>query len=225
MRRVPSFALLLLLLFAAPLGAQTVPSPFRYIETKRAIGPFGGMLLTDPGSLELGPKSAPILGIRGGLQLTGPLSAELTGAMSVGERDVYVPTAAGPGEPLQLVGTSRLTLVLVDATARFHLTGPRTWHGVAPFLLGSAGIVTDLARQPAIEELIPIEQRYEFGLAFAGGLGVGTDFFLRDRLSIRVEARDYLWRLTHPDGLTASGESEREWVHNFAFTLGGAYHF
>ncbi|MEX2583403.1 MAG: hypothetical protein WD766_09015, partial [Gemmatimonadota bacterium] len=123
------------------------------------------------------------------------------------------------------LGESDMSLVITEANLRFSLTGRRTWRGFAPFGLLGGGLAADIAGTDEIEAAVAPDQRFEFGPAFAGTVGLGSDFFLTERFSLRIEARDHLWRLTQPGGLTETGARENEWANNVGLTLGGAIHF
>lgn len=222
LRSIPLCGLLLTL--ALPLRAQSIPSPFEYIEKKHSVGLFGGYLNTNTGSRDVGPEPGPVFGARYGIQLTGPLSGEVALSFAPSSRQIYSrPVTSEPD--LAVAGEANAGLFIAEAGFRFHLTGARTWNRLAPFIVATAGVVTDLASKANIEDSIPEDQRFDFGPGFAAGAGVGTDFFVTDWLSVRAEAKDYLWRFTYPIGLAADEESTREWTHNFGVLVGAAFHF
>ena len=76
----------LALLFVAPLtaalvlptvsSAQTIPSPFTYVERKQEFGLFGGYLDAQTGRFGFGPSGGLLSGARYGLELSGPLALE-----------------------------------------------------------------------------------------------------------------------------------------------------
>lgn len=224
--------LVLTLVAAAPAvvqparaDAQTVPSPFRHIEEKQAVAVFAGYLATDQGDLDLGPHSAPLFGASYGIRLGGPVTGEGLLALSPSRRTVFRAVAGNEEEPLAEIGETSALLAIASAGVKLHLTGPRTWRGIAPYTLGGLGFVTDVAGAPGEEDEIDATQRFDFGPSFAVSLGAGTDWFPSERLAVRVEVRDFLWRLTTPSGLTDQGREQTDWVHNFAITLGAALHF
>ncbi|HEX2190324.1 MAG TPA: hypothetical protein VHG51_15560 [Longimicrobiaceae bacterium] len=222
---------------ASALGAQSIPSSIRYIEPKQSFGVSLGYLFTNPAveindtQVEFGPQSAPMVDLRYQIRLSGPLSGEVRAGFSPSKRRVYEPTSEQnpalfvPRE----VGTQDMALVIGEAGLVFHLTGPRTWNGLAPFVAGTGGVVTDLNRGSDLEEdfNIPETALYDFGPGFAIGLGLGTDWFPTRRLSVRLEARDRFWQIETPQGLAnLAGERDvSEWTHNFSVNLGAALHF
>jgi opacity protein-like surface antigen len=213
------------LLQAARAGAQSVPSPFRYVEEKQSAGVFAGYVFTDRGDLDLGPHSAPLFGASYSIRLAGPVSGEALLAMSPSRRTIYRAATEEEEGPLTEVGETNALLATAGAGLKLHITGPRTWRGIAPYTLAGLGFVTDLASAPEEEDEIGTTQRFEFGPSFAVSLGAGTDWFPSERLAVRIEARDMLWRLTTPSGLATQGQERSSWVHNFAVTLGAALYF
>ncbi|HET7276294.1 MAG TPA: outer membrane beta-barrel protein [Longimicrobiaceae bacterium] len=208
------------------LRGQTVPSPFRYIEPNMSGGIFGGYLWMDSGDLDLGPTPAPVFGGRYTLRFTGPLSGEVDLAYSSSERTVYSRVEGDSADVvLNEEGTTDAQLVLATAGLRFQVTGARTWHNLAPFLTAGGGIVADISGSGEVESEIEVAERVEFGPGFAVALGMGTDWFPTERLSVRLDVRDYLWRITIPAGFTERGEEETDWTHNLGLTLGAALHF
>ncbi|HEV2148903.1 MAG TPA: hypothetical protein VGR37_15970 [Longimicrobiaceae bacterium] len=237
MRRtlIAALALGSLLGSASGLRAQTIPSPIRYVEQKHSVGVSAGYLFTDPAveineaQIELGPQSGPLVSARYNIRFGGPLSGEVRVGFSPTERKVYAPT--GETNPQLFVptevGTESAQLVMADAGLVFHLTGPRTWHRLAPYLVGTGGLASDLNRGSDLEANITEGAQYDFGPSFALGLGLGTDWFPTRRLSVRLEGRDRLWKIEAPPGFAnpAGKRSISEWTHNFSVTLGAALHF
>jgi hypothetical protein len=214
---------LLITLCASPLAGQRIESPFRYIETANSVTIFGGYIEIDEGAFDMAPTSAPFFGARYGRRLTGPLSADVGFGLSYTDRTGFLrEEQAGPLQPL---GSTNLVMMVGEAGLRFSLTGQRTWHGVAPFVAGTIGFVSDLTSGDTFELQVPSDQLFRFGPGFAVAGGVGSEFFLTEGFSLRLDIRDHLWRLAYPGGLSGTGQREDEWTHNFSFTLGGAYHF
>ncbi|HEX2091331.1 MAG TPA: hypothetical protein VHG28_02975, partial [Longimicrobiaceae bacterium] len=219
---------------ASALRAQTIPSPIRYIETRQWAGAFAGYLFSNPSvginetDIELGPRSAPLVGLQYGFRFAGPLAGEARVGFGPTERKVYAPGTATGSDPAvpQEVGTADVALLMGEAGLVFSLTGQRTWHGIAPFLVGTGGLVADLNRGSDADEEVTAAARYDFGPAFAVGFGIGTDWFPTERLSVRLEGRDRLWKIEVPPGLRPSSvRSASEWTHNFSISLGAALHF
>lgn len=222
--------------WAAPLRAQTIPSPYRFIEKGQAVEPFVGYLFTDPTVAlnadsigEFGPQSAPLVGVRYRGRLTGPLTGEVVVGISPTERKVLDPVfnddstvvrARETGE------TASMPIAVIEAGLRLQLTGARTWNGLAPYVGASGGIVTWLkGHTPQEAEQLEGEQ-FDFGPGFALGLKAGADFFVSRRVAVNVEASDRLWKLSTPLAYRVGDDPvESEWTHNLGVTLGAAVHF
>jgi hypothetical protein len=209
-----------------PLQAQQITSPYRFIETSHSLGIYAGYLLTDPGTPAVGPQNAPIVGIRYNLRLTGPLSGEAAISFAPSERQVIRDDTLVQGINPQPTGeTPAMNLLFAEAGLRFHVTGARTWRGLAPYAVVTGGVAADLSGRTEADEALPEVQRFRFGPSFALGAGVGTDWFLSERLSLRLEARNHILRLQIPAGVQEALRSENRWTNNFGLSLGTAFHF
>jgi len=211
---------------ATALQAQTIPSPFRYIETSQSAGLWAGYLNTDTGNDGIGPQPAPFLGTRYTIRLAGPLSGFAGVSMIPTSRTIFERvTVAADSIILDPIGEADLLLLMGEGGLRFNVTGARTWNGLAPYTGLSVGFVGNVLGRPAIEEELEAAQRVSFGPAFALGLSAGTDWFLSERLSLRAEASNRLWRLTTPEGLTRTQNRQTQWTNNLGLTIGAGLHF
>jgi hypothetical protein len=230
MRYTLSLSLLLAAtaLASAPAAAQHIPSPYRFIEERMSLGFETGYLWTGQGDPALGPQSAPLAAVRGLIRIGGPASGEIAVGFAASQRDVFE-LQPMPGRPDTLVATTLQTrgtpLVLAEAGFRLHLTGPRTWNELAPYASATVGGTFNLGGATEEERQLPTDERFGFGPAFAVGVGVGTDWFVTERVSLRLDARNRLWRLTTPPAFTTTGREEVDWRNNPSLTLGAAYHF
>ena len=240
MMRLSRTVLLLALALTAgarAAAAQTIPSPYDYIEPTQSAGVFVGYLFTDPDvglpdstTLPLAPQSAPVFGVRYQLRAAGPLSIDASIGVSPTDRRLF---AAELDEdsvfigPLDLETTVPATVVMADVGLRFNLTGPRTWNGLAPFVVGMGGLVGDARGTFDEEEDVREEALFRFGPSFAVGAGLGTDWFPTSNASIRVEAQTRLWRMTTPTGFLGGNPTaeRREWNPVVSVSVGGAFHF
>lgn len=230
MNRRLSTLLLVVLAVALPCteaASQTIRSPYRFLETSQAIGGTAGYVFTSKGALELGPKSAAYFGGRYGIRISGPFSAEAEVAFMPSTRMVW-DTVAGD-TTREAIGEADMSLLIAKAGLRFNLTGPRTWHSLQPFLLVGGGIAVDIAGDAAAEEDLPADIRLDFGTSFAGHIGGGVEWFLSDGMSLRVDARNVLWKLNTPTGFLANDRGRLlpgdEWTQNFLLSAGLAIHF
>jgi opacity protein-like surface antigen len=217
-----------LLAAVQPAAAQQITSPYRFIETSHSVGAYLGYLWTGSGDPDLGPQSAPIIGIRYQGRLTGGLNGEVAVSFAPSERTIFA-NEQDPTDPSRLVpvpqGDAGVPLLLTEGALQFHVTGPRTWNGLAPFVLASLGLAIDLGGTDRLEEEAAAVDRFDFGPGLAVGVGLGTDYFLSDRFSVNLEVRDRLWRLVVPQGLANSGREESNWKNNPSISIGAAVHF
>jgi hypothetical protein len=240
MTRITRTALLLasaLLLGPGNAAAQSIPSPFRRIETTQSIHAFGGYMvpdrnvaLNDSTSIPLGPEAGPVFGVRYQVRASGPLSIEGSIGISPTQRRLFAPKYLADSTRVEAedLGVDVPSLVVMgDAGLRFHLTGPRTWNGLAPFVVGMGGLVGDLAGgHPAEEDAeLDASARFRLGPSFAVGAGLGTDWFPAQNVSLRLELTGRLWRMNTPEGFSIARTKRGEWNPVAGLTVGGAFHF
>jgi hypothetical protein len=224
--RLASLLLFALFALARPAAAQVVPSPYRFIEKAQSLGVYGGYLATSRGTRDLGPHSGPLVGLQYRGRFAGPMSGEVDVSYLRSRRTVYVQSLTSLGT-LVPIGVVDAPIVIGEAGLHFALTGPRTWHSLAPYLGATAGVVTDLAGTSQLEKdaLVPSTQSVSFGPSFAVGGSAGTDWFLTDRLSIGAAGRGYIWRFSTPATLAGTASAQTSWLRNFGGTIGVAVHF
>ena len=227
---------LALVFCARAAAAQSITSPYDYVNKAQSVRLIGGYLFTSPSlalsdstEAELGPRSAPLVGVQYQLRASGPLSVALMLGYSPSERKVFTAEALADSTAIRPIDTGRMAkspVAMAEASLIFHLTGPRTWNGLAPFLLASGGVAAEVGGRDETEDDVPATKRYDFGPSFAVGAGVGTDWFPTDRLSLRLELHGRLWRLSAPEGfIPATEQSISEWANASGVTVGAAYHF
>lgn len=210
--------------FASEASAQTIPSPYRYLENRQSVSFFGGQLFTDRGELGLGPNSKQAGGVRYSLRLGGPFSVEASALYLPSTRAVFDTTSVAE-TPFRSVGTANLDLALLSAAIRFDLTGPRTYHNFLPYLVFGGGATLDLSSTPAIESEIAPDARFDFGTRFAGQIGAGIEWHATDKVALRLDARDIFWKLRTPKAFIGENVASSEWVQNLALSLGLVYSF
>lgn len=239
--RTLSFALLACVLLgtaAEGAAAQQVPSPYRYVERQQEIGFFLGYVATergiqvdttDVGEVPFGPESAPLFGVRYAYRLGGPISVGASIGYLPSQRRVFFNRGLSGDTNAVVLGDTADTdanLLLAQGELLLHLTGDRTYRGFAPFVGVAAGIATELGDAGPAEREIPEDQRFDFGPSFALAGALGTDYFVTERVSLRAEVRDQLWRIEVPEGLRTDDDADdARYTQNFTVQVGLAYHF
>lgn len=208
-------------------NAQTIPSPYSFIDRSQDAGVFFGVVQDHRGELGIGPGGGPMFGGRYSIDLGGPIAAEITGYAISSDREVF---GVQPGTGLVPRGTQDVLLIAVDGRFRFTLTGARSWHGVAPFILAGGGIVGSVESATTLEDDIPATHRVAFGPGFVAVTGAGTRWIPADRLTFRAEATMHLWRVSAPAGFVEVLDDigrypEKDWVSVGGVVFGVSYRF
>jgi hypothetical protein len=210
------------------LSGQSIPSPYRFIETGKEAGAFGGWISPGTGRFGYGPGPGPIMGGRASLALGGgPVSLEVVVGGVPTTRDIVDPRRL---EGSRVIGETDATLITTEGRLKLSLTGPRTWHGLSPFVMAGAGLAFDLAQSSLLEQDLPEEDRFDFGTGFLADVGGGLSWFVNETVVVRVDGLMYLWRLEAPDGFRDPDRGfgdvgEAEWINAGTFTLGVGYRF
>jgi hypothetical protein len=137
------------------VSAQAIQSPYRFVDETQAASLFAGYIATGKGSVGLGPQSGPVFGARYSIRLSGPFVIELEPAFFKSTRQVRDTTVVDSAR--QVVGEGDISLLIANGALRFNLTGPRTWHGLQPFLLFGGGAAVDLSGSSPDDELVTVE--------------------------------------------------------------------
>jgi hypothetical protein len=221
-------AALIGVLSATALAAQTIPSPYRFIEHGQDLGVFASRVGTDRGTVNLGPRGGFAYGVEYAFRLGDPIAIRGRATYLPTERDI-IDTVTVNGQPTtQSEGRAALDLLIVTATLRFTLTGARTWHGIAPYVVlgGGLAIATSEEETPIT---IAVDNRYTFDHEFMGQIGFGAAVFLGERWALRLSVLDDLWKIDAPRGLQDVNllptAPSSEWTHNLELSAGLHFHF
>lgn len=215
-------------ILSAPAAAQSIPSPYRFIEKGQEGGVFVGFIDADPGKYGFGPKSGLTTGIRYGVELAGPLGLEGVATFVPTERDIVNPARL---EGDRVVGDpAESALLFVEARLRFALTGRRTWHGLQPFIFLGAGLAADVRGNQQEDERLLEGDRFDFGTKFLGSTGAGARLVLGDRFVLRFDSALRLYQLKTPSGFQDPERDlgtvpDNQWVTGKSISLGLAYLF
>jgi len=213
--------LLMALVTPAGVGAQTIPSPFTYIEKRQEGGLFSGYRQAETGRFHLGPDGGLLLGGRYAVELTGPLALEGTVGFLSSTREIVNP-ARLPGD--QVIGEADVLLTTIDARFRFSFVGNRTWHRLNPFLTFGGGIAMDVASPAPEEETLEPADVFDFGKSFFGTAGAGTRWFLSDSFALRLDGIFSLWNIDTPPGFSDPSRGfgnvdESQWMSGLSFSV------
>lgn len=219
----------------AVLTAQTVPSPYEFIERSQDLGGYAAWLLTDRGSADLGPKSGPTYGLHYGIRLSDPLGFGAVAGFMRAERDVIDPSAEGGPATL---GTSEFTLVMLAGRLQLNLTGARTWHDLQPYVLIGLGVAFDATGSPTcgltsteLQCTLDPDERFGFNTSVMGQAGIGTAWLPSQRFGLRLTLHDNIWRIEAPPGFLdpelelETFPPEKEWLNNIQLTAALSYWF
>lgn len=213
----------------APASAQRIDSPYRFLDYSQHVGAFGGHVDASTGRLDLGPRPAATFGARWGIRVSGPFSAGVEVAFMPTTRTVRDTVFVPADSMYRAVGEADVRLLSVMGTVDFSLTGPRTWNGLRPFLSAGVGGVLDLAGTAEAESEFEPNMQYDFGTSFAGMFGGGVEWYPLERVSVRFDARNTLWKLSIPEAyaLTDAGFrlSRSDWESNVTLLAGLSFHF
>ena len=176
-----------------------IDSPFRWREKSFRLGLFGGQHSANRGSLEFGQGPASAIGAKMRARVSSPLSLEVGATFAPAERWVLNPIAeSGP----IIMDTVSANWRRADFGAQVGLTGARTWNGIHPYALIGGGLVFGIM-EGASEVMAPPEMetfRYDISTAPHIYVGFGFEVFPSETIGIGFEVRDYLIRLSAPDG-------------------------
>ena len=216
-KRIAPVLVAALALAARPTSAQGISTPIRYVEQAQAIGPFAGyvfantdLTLNDSTTVPIGPKAAPVFGVAYEVRASGPLSLQARLGYMPTTRQVFLAEAVNDSNAIRAISTGRTASVgvlLAEVGFLFHVTGPRAYHGLALYLGFTGGFARQISGKDPQESTVPGPERYRFGPSFAVGTNLGSDVFLTNRLSLRLELDGRLWRESGPAGFRSKGQT------------------
>jgi hypothetical protein len=167
------------------------------------------------------------MGARYSIRISGPFTVEGEVGFLPTTRMVWDTVPSDTTR--EVIGEANMRLLLASGGLRFNITGPRTWHGLQPFIILCGGVAIDLAGEAEAEEELPEQVRFDFGTSFAGHIGGGIEWLLSPGWSIRVDGRNSLWKLETPEAFLARDRAllipPDEWAQNFVLSAGLAIHF
>jgi hypothetical protein len=223
---------------ATPLAAQTITSPYEFVERSQALYAYTTYVIADRGVIGTGPGGGPALGAGYSWRVSGPFTVDARLAHLWSSRTVYrledpqpdpEQIREDPMVGLDAVGDADLSLLLAEVSLRFDITGPRTWNDLQPFALIGAGGIFRTTADHSIEEEWDIGEAFQvrFRNGATGHVGAGAEWFVTPRFTVRAEARNVLWRTHVPSGFITSARviDDREWVQTGHFSVGVGFRF
>ena len=121
----------------SPASAQTIPSPYTYIENHQELAFFVGKSNIDAGKLELGPRDSDTFGARYSVGLGGAISIDISGTLFKSTR--LIQDVRRPIDD-RTINRGNIDRLLFDARLRLNLTGQRAWRGLQPFIVFGGGV-------------------------------------------------------------------------------------
>ena len=213
-------ALLLPAAVCAQVGYRPESSPYRPLPEKYQLSVTGGYSWANGGKVGVGPAHGPVVGGRFDLHLAGPGAIQVGANVGTFDR-LLIDPRLGPED--RILGTATQSVVMLDAGLNLVLTGQKAWRGLVPYFGASLGM--------AFGGSVPEDSlsAFKFGAKFMVTPLAGMRLHPTRRLSLRVEARDAIWKLNYPASFFESPEfapdqepvldpqfnKDSEWTHNF----------
>ena len=237
MRFVLAFLFVAIVVSPGVSGAQErIDTPFDWIEGSLRLGAYAGNFSGARGSMDIGPGSTTMYGVRLRTRVSSPLSLEI--GFGMGNSDRYVIDPRLPSGPAP-VDTVAANWFLIQGGFQIALTGARTLHQLQPYVILTGGILKGRG-ETVSDSLTAVEDqavRYRIGTAGVFTAGGGVEWLPTEKIGIGVELRDHLLRVKAPPGffdaavlqniedLGLQPPSESEWTHNVEISASIYYYF
>lgn len=226
--RVPWTVGVAALVLAPPaVAAQTIPSPYRFVEPAQEANLFAGPFNADRGRFGFGPGDGLLIGLRYSIHLTNAIALEGIGTYIDATRDVVNP-ARPEGD--RVVGEAPSNLFFIDTRLRWSLTGRRTWNRIMPYVFAGGAIGFGMSGITEIDTELEGPDRFEFGTELGASVGAGARIHVGGPFALRADGAMLLYRIDVPEGYRDperefTAVSDSEWTNNFGLTLGLSYLF
>jgi hypothetical protein len=220
----------------ASLAQERIETPFEWIEGSLRLGAYAGSFSGARGSMDMGPGSSTVFGVRLRTRVSSPLSLEL--GFGMGNSDRYVIDPRLPAGPAP-VDTVEANWFLIQGGFQIALTGARTLHQLQPYVILAGGILKGRG-EVVSDSMMAVEDqavRYRIGTAGIFTAGVGVEWLPTEKIGIGLELRDQLLRVKAPPGffdtavlqniedLGLQAPTESEWTHNLELSASLYYYF
>jgi len=209
----------------AQAGHPPDKSPYHDIKRGRSLIISGGYLGGDHGVVGVGPAEGPTATARFEVTFSKALVFYLGGTYGRMKRNVADPTK---NQASHISGPIYTDIGIVEGGGHLNLTGLKTWHGMAPYIGASAGVI--IANDPPVDT-----SGYVFQAKARFGPEGGIRWYLGRRLALRTELRWMFWQLKYPlaykqpspDGsrVLPIDADDSEWTDHPWVTIGVAWTF
>lgn len=186
--------LAILLSCGSTLAAQTIgsvpdKSPYLDLHDGMRFGVVAGWLATGTDAVGVGPKSAPMLGLRFDLAVGGPvyLTGSLFGVSTSRTVLDYTKSAA-----TRDIGTQSTALVNANVAIAMSLTGLRTWHRLQPLVNLGVGVVGAAGDKADVSG-------FKLGTMLSFSYGFGVRYSTGRNSELRFDLNQYWWQIKYPD--------------------------
>ena len=237
MRFVLAFLFLAIVVSPVTSSAQErIETPFEWIDGSLRLGAYAGNFSGARGSMDLGPGSTTMFGVRLRTRVSSPLSLEL--GFGMGNSDRYVIDPRLPAGPAP-VDTVAADWFLIQGGFQIALTGARTLHQLQPYVILVGGLMKGRGEVVSDSMMAVADQavRYRIGTAGVFTAGAGVEWLPTEKIGVGVELRDHLLRVKAPQGffdaavlqniedLGLRAPTESEWTHNLELSASIYYYF
>jgi opacity protein-like surface antigen len=216
-------------MITAPAAAQRIESPYRFLDQRQHLGAYAGVQSGAEGVLGLGPQASSTFGARWSIRVSGPLAIGADFSFTPAQRTVRDTVFVAEDSVFRALGDVDMQILALLGDVRFNITGPRTWRGLQPFVSLGVGVARDMAGRTELEDELDPGVRFRFGTSFAGQFGAGVEWFPVERLSLRLDGRNRIWRISAPEAflLTEAGRTtgRATWENSALLSAGVSYHF
>lgn len=213
----------------AQVGHDPATSPYRDLRSKQVLGVMAGYLWGSRGVAGVGPSGGQLVTARYDRSVGGPMNLFL--GLGFANANAYRMDPNLPASTRRS-GPFNQGLVVMDAGLHLLLTGRKTWRGFAPY----GGVGFGVVFQTGLPDDL---SGYSFGTKAHLGPQVGIRWYPVEALSLRLEARDLLWRLKYPTQffspppvfpneppvLEPATDPSAQWTHHPVIAFGIGYTF
>jgi len=223
---IRSLTAALVLACASPVLAQVgyppAESPFKDLEYRQEFSLSSGYYVAAKDPAGVAPQSGPMIAARYDLRLANPLLLTVHAARVFTDRTVV----SFPTESPRVVSNEPVPLWLFDTGFTFSLTGAKSYRGIVPVVIGTAGIALGGGSSADAGG-------FKFGTPLALSFGGGVRWVTGGKVQVRADVVSHLYQVHYPDSYFAPpdegeplrpvGASQSSWTRNVAFTIGASY--